>query len=179
MSQEPTGKFSSPRPLPEGVSTALFSAGSAMTQVPSTARSGKTVASAHQPRPSSPIQSTPASNPLGRPTSATPRAARRSWAHARLAEPGYRVGQPLCGRARLVAQFARRLGRGEEHAVARHAQAVAGKERLATGEIGPTLGEKCDRTKHGDRNLHLGRASSGDLGDDPQYLGQHQIIAAE
>src|SRR5271154_2676805 len=173
MSQEPTGKFSSPRPLPEGVSTALFSAGSAMTPVPFTARSGKTVASAHKPGPSSPIPPAPASKPPGPPASARMGAARRSWAHPRLAEPGYRVGQPLGGRARPIAQFARRLGRGEEHAVARHAQAVPGEERLAAGQIGPTLGEPRERSKRGNRNLYLGRASSDNFRDDPQDFRQH------
>src|SRR5260370_9455573 len=96
-----------------------------------------------------------------------------------LLEPGDRIGDSLPIRPRGVVELASRLGVVEEHVVARHAQPVAGGERLLSGQTREPFGAKRDRIERRDGKAQARRTAMNDLGDVRKHVGETHILAAE
>src|SRR3981189_3052888 len=98
---------------------------------------------------------------------------------AGLPEPGNSVGDTLAVGPRGVAEISPRLGVGKEHALARHAQAVAGGERFPPAPSGPELGAPCQGIDGRNRKPQPRGASPDHVRDVRQHGPKMHIFPAQ
>src|SRR5215468_8579945 len=98
---------------------------------------------------------------------------------ARVPKPCDRLRQAFAIGPGGIAELPFRLGRGEDHAILRHAQPVQCHEGLPSRAPGPRLGKPGERIERRPGDIEPWRTPADDPGNRPQHLGKGGILPAE